>query len=121
MNSNDFDARWAELTTPKQPFPFLTNMTDSMDMSDGLAWVADLYMVNFTNSKAKPVRIGQVENKGDGGADYVWIFEPTHRALWKAAVEASFPSDKGSDWCEEYATAYLAEQEEKYILSKAGA
>lgn len=112
MNDFDWDAHWALCITPMKPFPYATKMTGHLNTRDGMAWTANLYR--------KGVLIGEVSNQGQGGADDVWIMDPTEQAKWKKAVEASFmrEPEKGFYWVEEYATAYLAEQEEKHILSK---
>ena len=118
IENMDWEARYEALITPKTPFMYLIKTTGSLGMSDGLAWVANLYRVS---PEGVPTHIGEVENRGDGGADMVWIMDPTHKAEWKASVEASFPDEqeRGFYWVEEYATAYLAREEENYLM-KAG-
>lgn len=82
---------------PAQPFNYYIKTTGIMEHSRGIAWVADLYM--------GIVKIGTVEQAGDGGADRVYFTETAYRAVWKAAVASAFGGDQ------EAATYYLLVQE----------
>lgn len=86
------------IPTAAVPFPFTMRTTAVMEHSRGIAWTADLLMGT--------TKIGTVEQAGDGGADRVYIQGAGHKALWKAAVCASFGGD------EEDATYYLLFQED---------
>lgn len=78
---------------PAAPFNYYMQTTAVMEHSRGIAWVADLY--------CGTVKIGTVEQAGDGGADRVYIEQPAHRTVWNLAVGSAFGGD------EEDATFYL--------------
>lgn len=82
---------------PKAPFNYHINTTAVMEHSRGIAWTADLYLGT--------VKVGTVEQAGDGGADRVYFTETAYRTVWKLAVTAAFGGD------EERATYWLLVQE----------
>jgi hypothetical protein len=86
MNDTDY-------TQPAAPFNYYIKTTAVMEHSRGIAWVADLY--------CGTVKIGTVEQAGDGGADRVYFDQPAHRTVWDLAVRNAFGAD------EEQATYYL--------------
>jgi hypothetical protein len=92
-----------EYQTPKPAVPFNYYMvtTAVMEHSRGVAWTADLF-IGVT-------KVGTIEQAGDGGADLVYISGAGNKALWKAAVSASFAGD------EEAATFHLLVQEEESL------
>lgn len=83
---------------PVAPFNYHIQTTAVMEHSRGIAWVADLY--------CGTVKIGTVEQAGDGGADRVYIGELAYRLVWNLAVKAAFGGD------EEAATFYMLCAEE---------
>lgn len=86
-----------EVRTPEVAFDFTMRTTSVMEHSRGIAWTADLFL--------GPVRIGTVEQMGEGGADVVRIPEAGHRTVWNLACAAAFPNPNLS--AEEDATFWL--------------
>lgn len=78
---------------PAAPFNYYIRTTAVMEHSRGIAWVADLYL--------GLVKIGTVEQAGDGSADRVYFDAPAYRTVWNLAVQSAFDGD------EEQATFYL--------------
>lgn len=102
MNSLQDYTKMLDLYGPQQPaapFNYRMQTTAIMEHSRGIAWVADLYL--------RDVKVGVIEQQGDGGADWVTFTERDHRVVWDAAVSAAFSGD------EEAATYYLLVQEEE--------
>lgn len=86
---------------PKQPaakFDYRIRTTQVMEHSRGVAWVADLMCGD--------VKIGTVEQEGNGGADRVYLSNSAYEMIWKLAVRAAFADD------EEAATYYMLCAEE---------
>ena len=77
---------------------YTMHTTDMMETRSGIAWVADLLRDG--------IKIGGVENQGDGGADYVFFTVKTERADWRLFVAEKHEDD------EEKATEWLLFQEE---------
>lgn len=83
---------------PAAPFNYCMRTTAVMEHSRGIAWTADLY--------ARDVKIGTIEQDGNGGCDRVYFTETAYRTLWTLAVQAAFGGN------EEDATYWLLCQEE---------
>lgn len=82
---------------PVAPFNYRMQTTAIMEHSRGIAWVADLYL--------RDVKVGVIEQQGDGAADRVTFTERAYGLLWNLAVTSAFAGD------EEAATYYLLVQE----------
>ena len=89
-------------TQPKAKFPYTMHTTAMMEHSHGIAWTADLY--------CGTVKVGIVEQMGDGGCDRVLLNNIGYRTHWKAAVASAFGGD------EEAATYWLLLQEEAHSM-----
>lgn len=72
--------------------------TEMIQIHRGVAWCADLLRGG--------IKIGTIENRGDGGADHVYIEDKSARAEWYQFVADKFEDD------EEEATFYLVCQED---------
>jgi hypothetical protein len=72
--------------------------TAMMETYRGIAWTADLIL--------NDVKVGMIENYGDGGCDIVRFDKPIARKAWMAYVNERFDSN------EELATAHLLFQED---------
>lgn len=87
--------------TADAPFPYTMRTTAVMEHSRGVAWVADLYL--------RDVKIGVIEQAGDGSADRVTFLVRDSQIVWDAAVAEAFAG------CEESATFWLLCQEEDMV------
>lgn len=85
---------------PTAAFPYTMKTTSIMEHSRGVAWVADLLREGR--------KIGTVEQRGDGGADWIYITDVQDRVRWGEDVAAAF-IDEG----EEGATSYLMFSEDE--------
>lgn len=81
-----------EAPQPVTAWPYRMKTTAIMEHSRGIAWTADLLR--------EGVKIGTVEQRGDGGADWVYITDRQDRTRWEADVAAAFPEDgeEGATW-----------------------
>ncbi|WP_427928319.1 hypothetical protein [Agrobacterium cavarae] len=77
---------------------YTMHTTEMIELHRGIAWWADLLKDG--------IKIGSVENRGDGGADHVYIADKSDRAEWYQFVADKFEDD------EEQATFDLQYQEE---------
>lgn len=89
------------LRAPDVAFPYTMHTTAVMEHSRGVAWVADLYL--------RDVKIGVIEQAGDGSADRVTFLVRAYQIVWDAAVAEAFAGD------EESATFWLLCQEEEMV------
>lgn len=69
-------------------------ITNQIEFRGGVAWTADL----FRNG----IRVGSVEDRGDGGAVIVDFYVPEERKQWNAVVAAAYP-----EACEEDFVSHL--------------
>jgi hypothetical protein len=100
MNSLQDYTQMLDLYGPQQPaapFNYRMQTTAIMEHSRGIAWVADLYL--------RDVKVGVIEQQGDGAADRVTFTERAYGLMWNLAVTSAFAGD------EEAATYYLLVQE----------
>ena len=95
FSQENINKRHMEWITPKAPFDWRINTRQMMEMSNGVAWVADLIDPSGTV-------VGQVEQKGNGGMDEVIPDSVEHYKAFKAAVEASYGT-----FDQEAATGYM--------------
>jgi hypothetical protein len=86
---------------PKSDFPYHIVTEKMMEHSKGIAWTASLYR--------EGLKIGSVEQEGNGGADSVIIESAADRATWTVDVQEAFDGD------EEQASFYLLIQEEERL------
>lgn len=68
-----------------------------VEIHTGIVWTAGLYLDGR--------KIGTIENRGDGGADFVFITDKGERAQWRDFVAQQHEGD------EEKATEWLMFQE----------
>jgi hypothetical protein len=83
---------------PAAPFAYRMKTTAVLEHSRGIAWTADLY--------CGTVKVGTVEQAGNGGCDIVRLDNPAYALHWRCAVGAAFAGD------EEGATYWLLCEEE---------
>ena len=85
-----------KMPTPAIACPYRMKTTQMMQMRNGVAWTADLYLGN--------TKIGNIEQEGNGGCDWVDIIDRDQRTAWDNWCKAAFPGD-ASAW--ESATYHL--------------
>ena len=83
---------------PIGSFPFKMRTTQILEHSKGIAWTADLFR--------EGVKIGTIEQKGDGSGDRVFIRDLNEMGTWRMYVDAAFGK------IEEDATFWLLCQED---------
>jgi hypothetical protein len=93
-----------ETWKPADRFPYQIVTTAMMEHSHGVAWKADLMLGT--------VKIGTVEQMGDGGADRVYITEPAYALVWKMAVMKAWPGREFFS-AQESATLWLMAMEDQ--------
>jgi hypothetical protein len=71
---------------PAVPFAYFINTTAVYEHRRGIAWTADLYLGT--------VKVGTVEQGGNGGCDEVTLANPAYRLHWKSSVAAAFAGDE---------------------------
>jgi len=102
MDMEQIDRQYAEYITPRAPFGWEIRTTQAMQMSNGVAWTADLL---------NPVGevVGYVEQQGNGGSDRVDFYHKHDRKTWEHDVRASYDGN----FDEEAATGWLVDREDK--------
>lgn len=65
-------------------------ITNQIEFRGGVAWTADLLR--------NGVRVGAVEDRGDGGAVVVDFYTPEERKQWNLVVSAAYPESSEEDF-----------------------
>jgi hypothetical protein len=84
----------ADPTAPAAPFNYYMKTTAIMEHSRGIAWTADLF--------CGVVKVGVIEQAGNGGNDLVMFTEWAYNVIWNNAVAAAFGGDEeAATFCQE--------------------